>query len=300
MMKVSVILPTYNSGPGLQDTLDSIFNQQGAGSEYEIELIVIDDCSTDQTQDLLRRQGIDFLTTNYNTGGPNAGRNIGLEKASGDAICLIDHDDIWSPEKLRNQLRLLQFCPIVTSAYTVVDRKLGHIFDSVRSGQTQISPANEVFLRKLSKSKRGPQIYPGTLMFTRSLKGIRFEEKYGMADFDWQLRLFEKRYVAEISKSLLTRFINGNNLSLEKTYRKNDYEIALECFRMYEEAYPEHVAIARKRMNGSMARYFYLTGEMRAARTYFKKSAWNLKTLLYYGTSYYGNTLVKRHFRVFG
>ncbi len=53
MKKVSVILTTYNSEYQIQEVIDSIYNQQGKGKLFEIELIVVDDCSTDSTQKIL-------------------------------------------------------------------------------------------------------------------------------------------------------------------------------------------------------------------------------------------------------
>ena len=94
MKKVSVILTTYNSEYQIQEVIDSIYNQQGKGKLFEIELIVVDDCSTDSTQKILSKNDIDFSTTSKNSGGPNRGRNIGLKQCTGDFICIMDHDDI--------------------------------------------------------------------------------------------------------------------------------------------------------------------------------------------------------------
>jgi glycosyltransferase involved in cell wall biosynthesis len=301
MTKVSVILPVYNAGAHLHLTLESILHQQGIMQDFDLELIVIDDCSTDNTRDILHQYNIEFLSTSQNTGGPNAGRNIGLAHATGDVICLIDHDDIWCPNKIRMQLDAIAHSPVVISAYKVVDNVNGQCIDYGDADDQCINTSkNEVFLRKLAKAKNGIQIYPGTMMFVKELKNIRFEEEYGMLDFDWQLRMFENRQVAEIPAALMTRIVHGSNLSLNKTYRSHDYDYAMQVFRAYETKYPRAVAHARKCLNGSMGRYFYLSGEMDAARMYFRKSFWDLKTLLYYCTSYYGGNVVKKHFRVFG
>jgi hypothetical protein len=72
------------------------------------------------------------------------------------------------------------------------------------------------------------------------------------------------------------------------------------CLETYEGQYPKEVAEAVKHLNGTRARFFYLTGEMAAARRYFRKSLWNVTTLLYYSTSFYGGGFVRKHFRVFG
>lgn len=301
MVKVSVILPTFNSAGSLQNTLNSILGQTGSGTDFQLELIVIDDCSTDDTRRILAENGIAFLSTQHNSGGPNKGRNIGLDHATGDVICFIDHDDIWTPDKIQQQLKLARFYPIVTTGYSVVDSmRQQHVGISESVKGLYISPRNEMFLEKLTRRKHIHQPYPSTIMIHHDLRDVRFEEEFGMVDYDWQLRLFEGHEVARISTPLVTRNVSGGNLSLNQVYRKHDYQYSLKCLSSYAMRYPDEVAIARKRINGTLARYFYVIGEMAAARQYFKQSIWNLKTFLYYCTTYFGDDIVKKYFRVFG
>lgn len=299
---ISVILTTYNSGSRLQQTLDSIRGQNGTGEEFNVELIVIDDCSTDNTQEILWQNHVDFLSTKKNSGGPNKGRNMGLDRATGNFICLIDHDDIWHPDKTRLQLQVAKNVPIVSTAYMLADSVTNKSATyGVHKDAVAYYPKHQAFLYRLSKDKQGPKSYLSTLMINSALRHIRFEEHFGMVDYDWFLRLFENQATAEISAPLMIRRVNKHNLSINNNYRKNDYYYSLLCLESYEEQYPRHVRLGRKRLHGSRARYHYMTGQMRSARTYFKKSSFrNIKTLLYYCTSFYGSHFVTRHFRVFG
>jgi glycosyltransferase involved in cell wall biosynthesis len=300
-LRISVILTTYNSAKRLQRTLDSVVSQNGNGADFEIELIVVDDCSTDHTQALLKRNHLDFYTTERNSGGPNKGRNIGLEKATGTYICFLDHDDTWDSEKISSQIKVAQFYPVVSTAHRVVDMHAGQVLNGIQGyADVNIYQTNQAFLQRLIKSKSGQRACLSTLMIHHSLKHVRFEEHFGMVDYDWYLRLLENQSSAEITRPLMTRYVHGGNLSLNKDYRNKDYCFTLACLESYQTRYPREVALAKKRLNGSLARYFYLTGEMQAARSYFKKSYWDVKTAMYYFTSYYGNSLVKKHFRVFG
>ena len=95
MIKVSVILTTYNSENKIQEVIDSIHKQEGKDELFELELLVVDDCSTDATQAILLKNNINFQFTSKNTGGPNHGRNIALSICTGNYICIADHDDIW-------------------------------------------------------------------------------------------------------------------------------------------------------------------------------------------------------------
>jgi glycosyltransferase involved in cell wall biosynthesis len=105
--KVSVIVSTYNRAKILSETLDSILNQ----TFIDFELIVVSDCSTDSTLQILNdysdhRLFVYSLPTNC--GLPGMVRNYGIEKSKGDYIAFCDDDDIWLPNKLSIQIEYLE------------------------------------------------------------------------------------------------------------------------------------------------------------------------------------------------
>lgn len=303
MKKISVILTTYNSEKHIQQTLDSVFNQTGINDEFTIELIVIDDCSKDKTTDILTKNNINYLTTGSNSGGPNKGRNIGLKKATGDFICVMDHDDEWMPKKALTQINLCHLSPIITCGYTLTNsisqRKSDIINKTTNIHGYNLYGVNETFLQFLERSKKGQIAYLGGIMFHKSLQNIFFEESFGMIDYDWVLRLFYNNSSVEVCDSLFNRYVRQSNLSLDETYRVKDYNYSLKTIESYKNIYPSEVAIAIKRINGTMARYYYFIGEMKNARKYFIKSSFNFITILYYLTTFYGSKFVKRKFRTF-
>ena len=80
MIRFSVIMTTYNGSATIGAALDSILNQEGRGTHFELEVFVVDDHSTDNTLEVLASyKDIQVLQTKANTGGPNTGRNIGLK-----------------------------------------------------------------------------------------------------------------------------------------------------------------------------------------------------------------------------
>ena len=105
---VSIIIPTYNCATYIQPALDSVCSQ----THENIELILVDDCSTDNTYELLK-----LFCENHPTktkliqlpknSGPSVARNVGLMNASGDYIAFLDSDDEWHPDK--TALQLAQF-----------------------------------------------------------------------------------------------------------------------------------------------------------------------------------------------
>lgn len=304
LVRISVILTTYNAEKTIRRTLNSVFAQNGLNRDFELELIVIDDCSTDQTPDILRKSGINFYQTPANSGGPNKGRNIGLEKATGDFICIMDHDDEWLPDRIITLLSASHLAPVVSSGHIVVfgesNKKVDrHNIDSDGSGMI-FYEKNETFLKTLSRSSGGQCSYIGSVLFNSSLKYLRFEEYFGKMDYDWGLKLFEGNCSVEICRALYYRYVEDSNLSLNLEYRDLDFYFSLMTLENYSDMYPQQVRKGYKRLHGTRARYFYLTGNMKKARFFFVRAGWNIKNILYYLTTFAGSRLVKKHFTIFG
>lgn len=100
---VSVIITTYNTGPYVAETLESVLRQ----THPRWEIIVVDDGSTDDTAERIEpfRQRIHLFLKQQNQ-GPAAARNRVLSSVSGDYIAFLDSDDVWHPDKLRIQLEV--------------------------------------------------------------------------------------------------------------------------------------------------------------------------------------------------
>lgn len=303
MKKISVILTTYNSEKTIQRAFDSIFNQNGLNEKFTIELIIIDDCSTDNTVNILKTNNIQYTSTQKNSGGPNIGRNMGLKKATGDYICIMDHDDEWELDKIESQLTVADKAPLITSGFTIINKltnkKKSYVNPSLNLSGYNFYDTNQTFLKKLSKSKGGQFTYSGSIMFHNKLKNILFEENFGMIDFDRKLKLFECNASVEVCKSLYNRYVLESNLSLDENYRRKDFYYSLMTLEQYEDKYPKEVALSYKRICGSRARYFYFIGNMIKARKYFIKAPFNLKTILYYLTTFWGHKFVNKKFNVF-
>ena len=107
MTLVSVIIPAFNA----QNTLDRAIGSVLGQSHDRIEVIIIDDGSTDNTvqiaADIAARDSRCTLLRHDQSRGAAAARNTGIDKANGDYIAFLDADDVWHPEKLRRQLAVL-------------------------------------------------------------------------------------------------------------------------------------------------------------------------------------------------
>ena len=302
-MKVSVIVTSYNSSAHIARLLDSLLGQEGRGRDFELEIIVVDDCSTDNTLEILAGYPeVRVLQTAENSGGPNRGRNMGLELCTGDVVCIADHDDEWHSNRLIRQLDYIEMAPIVSCGYTVVDE--AEMQEQVRSCESDTGhrsfEQNETFVHRLRRDSYGQNTYLGSLMFRGNLRYIHFEERFGAVDYDWVLRLFEHRPSIEICESLYRRYVFGSNLSLNEGYRQKDFRHSLDFIEQYREDYPDEVKLGARRIYGSLARYYYLMDRMPEARRHFLRSEWSMKTLLYWLTTWVGGSFVRKHFNVFG
>lgn len=105
---VSIIMPAYNSGKYIKESINSVINQT-----YENwELLIIDDCSQDDTKRIIESYSmsnskIQFLKLSENSGAAVA-RNLGVKKASGKYIAFLDSDDLWYEKKLEKQVKFMK------------------------------------------------------------------------------------------------------------------------------------------------------------------------------------------------
>jgi glycosyltransferase involved in cell wall biosynthesis len=100
---VSVIIPTYNRAGIICQTIDNILEQ----TYKNIEIIIVDDGSTDDTQSRLRQYNDRIRVIIQSNAGPAVARNQGARVARGEIIAFQDSDDLWKPTKLERQVALL-------------------------------------------------------------------------------------------------------------------------------------------------------------------------------------------------
>ena len=108
---VSVIIPTYNRAHLIGRAIKSVLSQ----TYRDFEVIVVDDGSTDNTEEVLRNfkdenEKIKYIRHKENRGG-SAARNTGIKNARGQYLAFLDSDDEWLPEKLEKQINIFCKCP---------------------------------------------------------------------------------------------------------------------------------------------------------------------------------------------
>lgn len=105
---VSIITPTYNCGKYIKETIESVINQ----TYINWEMIIVDDCSTDNTKDIVNYYQQKYSNIIYKILDKNSGaaiaRNTALKMAKGKYIAFLDSDDLWLPEKLEHQIKFMK------------------------------------------------------------------------------------------------------------------------------------------------------------------------------------------------
>lgn len=103
---VSIIMPSFNTEQYIADTIRSVLAQ----TYQNWELIIVDDCSTDRTDEVVagfRDKRIHYLKNDTNSGAA-VSRNRALREAKGKWIAFLDSDDLWTPQKLEKQVRFME------------------------------------------------------------------------------------------------------------------------------------------------------------------------------------------------
>ena len=114
---VSVIIPVYNGERYTAEAIESVLVQ----SYSHIEIITVNDGSTDNTAEVIRR----FPSVRYfeqQNGGIGSARNRGVEESKGEFLSFLDHDDLWMPDKLRLQLQAFEEDPDLAMVFGYIEQ----------------------------------------------------------------------------------------------------------------------------------------------------------------------------------
>lgn len=108
MPLVSIIMPTYNCGKYIAESIESVINQ--TINDWEIE--IVDDCSNDNTQEVIKSYLNQYKNIHYykleTNSGPAIARSEAIKKATGKYIAFLDSDDLWEPNKLEIQITYME------------------------------------------------------------------------------------------------------------------------------------------------------------------------------------------------
>lgn len=181
---VSIIMPSYNTAEYIATTIESVLSQ----SYIHWELIIVDDCSTDNTDDVVRPymkdERIHYLKNRKNSGAA-VSRNQALREAKGEWIAFLDSDDIWKKDKLRNQLYFM-----LTKGYSFSYTAYEEIDETGNKRGVKVSGP-----KRISKYGMYAYCWPGclTVMYNRRVIGdIQIEDIRKNNDYAMWLQICKK------------------------------------------------------------------------------------------------------------
>lgn len=191
MMKVSVCIPVYNAEKYLKETIDSVLNQ----SFHDFELVLINDCSTDDSVDVIRQYAdprIRFIQNEHNL-GMHKTMDCCVEEAKGEYVLLLCDDDLIANDCLEKKARVLENdekINLVFSASSVIDSH-GKIIMKRRPYKANLKFDGKTLAKKSFETKN-VFAEPSNVMFRKSavtnLDGFDCDIKYAI-DWDYWLRI---------------------------------------------------------------------------------------------------------------
>jgi glycosyltransferase involved in cell wall biosynthesis len=179
-LSVSVIIPVYNGERFLAEAIESVRAQR-----YEpLEIIVVDDGSTDGTAEVVGRVREQVRFISQANRGPAAARNRGIEISSGDAIAFLDVDDLWAERTLRRHAGYLSANPSVDIVQGLIQ-------------QVRLDPSRENVADPTAPDCSEPYAFISlaSAMYRRSVfetVGLLNESLRHNEDTDWFIRAWEK------------------------------------------------------------------------------------------------------------
>lgn len=275
-MDTSVIIATYNHGAFVKEAIDSVLRQRAEGS---LEVLVVDDGSTDQTPDVLRTiKDPRVRCFRIPNSGGAAARNEALAHASGDFVGFLDADDRWLPGKLERQLALLGSEPEVGFVFSdfrrfdeegVFPKTHFDFVPSFLDAPTRASRAGggRVLLGDTFMEYLRAEIFPTwlqTLLVRAELvDDLRFDTDLGRAeDVDFMTRLCARATAAYLTEPTAELRRHGSNKTsdhgaTERAY-VNSLLAAKDGLRSHLETTPSHRRALDHEIGRAWARVGYL------------------------------------------
>jgi len=228
---VSIITPTYNCAKFIGKTIESVIAQ----TYTDWELLITDDCSVDDTEQIVNRyvivdSRIKYIKLNENMGAAMA-RNDAIRRASGEYIAFLDSDDLWNKDKLEKQLKYMNKNKynITCTSYTQIDEE----------GKA----TNKIFKSKNKTNYNGLllncPVGNSTVMYNVEKLG-KFEVpniRKRNDDALWLKILRKEEYIYGIKDVLMSYRIRSNSLS------RNKLDLVKYHWYLYREI--EHLSIIR-------------------------------------------------------
>lgn len=274
--KVSIIIPAYNASEYINDCLDSCIKQ----NHYNVEIIVIDDGSTDNTGDIVKSYSDRRIKYIYKeNGGSASARNSGIRNSSGDYIIFLDSDDLILPERitvhlesLKNKEKIITYSDFRYIKNHNNDNEYKHKF-KFYSGDV----LDKILYKNFIPTNCAT--YPRS--FINDI-GIFNEEIRNCEDTEFLIRAFLAGYKVEYLDKVLAYYrLHEGSKSKEKVKNYSNYIKILRLFENKIEKKLLNRAIAYNECN--IGRYLIKSGDVEGGIGYIKKSVKYFPPNIYLG-----------------
>lgn len=214
MEKVSIILPTYNRAYCIKRSIDSVLRQ----TYTDFELLIIDDCSTDDTEEVIgqiaEKDDRVRCFRQPDNRGVAAARNEGIRRAQCACIAFQDSDDVWRADKLEKQMRVLEGQPDIGLVYcTLEGRKKDGTLIHIPDESLEKSGLQGDMYRLLLQ---GNVIDAPTVVVRRECleqSGLFDEELICLEDWELFLRIAQNWKIGYVDEALLLSDIHEGGVS---------------------------------------------------------------------------------------
>lgn len=201
-VSVTAIMVVKNGEKFMQQAIHSVLNQEIQPDEF----IAVLGNSTDRTLEILNQFPAIKIIQQNGEGISNA-YNTGIKKASGDLICFISHDDIWTPDKLKIQKGFMVENPGIKFSNC-------HVEYFLEPGYAKPTGMREMWLKKPQPAKIMETLMARKEVFI--LAGLYNETLRTAEDVDWFARAADMKIPSEIlPRVLLKKRLHGSNISME-------------------------------------------------------------------------------------
>jgi glycosyltransferase involved in cell wall biosynthesis len=199
---ISVIIPVWNRADTIASAIDSVMAQRSEEAAWSLQVIVVDDGSTDDLARVLQPYGDRITCIRHSTNrGAAAARNSGIAAASGDLLAFLDSDDVWLPGKLAAQIAFMQasgYAATCTACHLARRGALDLVWPHYRTGA--VARTDLLW---------GCFLSPGTTMLCRPRVfdevGVFDTELPRHEDWDWLLRLTARHELGYLAEPLARR-----------------------------------------------------------------------------------------------
>lgn len=265
---VSVILPTYNREQTLERSVASVLSQ----TISDVELIIVDDGSTDSTQQVVETlcdPRIRYIRCDEN-GGASKARNIGIDQANGRYIAFQDSDDEWLPEKLAVQTAVLESTASVDFVFCNIKRLKADGSYNVIGSNAPDCGTSAFMERLLSRNFIWTQSWVARRDVFMSL---RFDERIvRVQDWDLVIQIAMSKTLHHIDRALVVAHETEGSLLSLHDMRGGDLKVMLEKHGDLFKSYPEILA--------TYYRAIAVANRSRENPDYFEGVYWASKALL--------------------